>query len=449
MPPKELFMKRFLLVIVSFFLLVNGYSQNQNYIKGKAIGFSFFLSDFEAASVLKNQGVVEMFKNKNFFNNKNLTPGLAFNYYQGLSKHMDFVGTLGASFLDYPNANIPSGNTSKLLGELTGAINFKLLSDYYVVSPYFDLGIGLSNYGKNFGAFIPTGVGFQFNLNNQTFIHLNSQYRIQVTENVSNHFYHSIGISETISKRKEAPLKAVPVPVVLDRDGDGVVDSLDRCPDQPGPAALKGCPDRDGDGIPDIDDKCPDVPGIAKYNGCPIPDSDGDGINDEEDKCPNVPGVARYNGCPVPDSDGDGVNDEEDKCPFEVGPASNHGCPVIKDEVKEKINKAAQNIFFQTNSYKLLAKSFGSLKEVVQILNENPSYKISVDGYTDNTGRAEYNLTLSDQRAKSVKDYLVENGIDESRITSKGHGIDNPIADNNTAAGRAQNRRVEMTLSNF
>ena len=151
-------------------------------------------------------------------------------------------------------------------------------------------------------------------------------------------------------------------------------------------AALHGCPDRDGDGIADKDDKCPDVAGLAKYQGCPIPDTDKDGINDEEDKCPNVPGVARYQGCPIPDTDKDGVNDEEDKCPNEAGPASNFGCPVIDVVVVEKVNKAAKNIFFATGSAKLLAKSYGSLKDVAQILKDNPSYKINIDGYTDITG---------------------------------------------------------------
>ena len=138
---------------------------------------------------------------------------------------------------------------------------------------------------------------------------------------------------------------------------------------------MQGCPDKDGDGIADIDDKCPDVPGLAKYNGCPIPDTDGDGINDEEDKCPNVPGVARYQGCPIPDTDGDGVNDEEDKCPKEAGPASNFGCPVIEAVVIAKVYKAAQNIFFATGSSKLLAKSFKSLQEVASIMKANPSFK--------------------------------------------------------------------------
>ena len=220
-------------------------------------------------------------------------------------------------------------------------------------------------------------------------------------------------------------------------------------PDEPGTTALKGCPDKDGDGIADKDDKCPDVAGLAKYQGCPIPDTDKDGINDEEDKCPNTPGVARYLGCPVPDTDGDGVNDEDDKCPKEAGPASNFGCPVIDVVVVEKVNKAAKNIFFATGSSKLLPKSYQSLKEVAQILKDNPSYKIDVDGYTDNTGTEDKNQVLSEKRAGSVKAYLISNGIDNSRITATGHGINDPIADNKTAVGRAKNRRVEMKLRNY
>lgn len=160
-------------------------------------------------------------------------------------------------------------------------------------------------------------------------------------------------------------------------------------------------------------------------------------------------GVARYQRCPIPDTDGDGVNDEEDKCPTEVGPASNFGCPVINVAIVEMVNKAAQNIFFTTGSSKLLAKSFKSLKEVVQILKDNPSYKIDVDGYTDDVGNKDKNQVLSEKRARSVKAYLVGNGIDESKIASTGHGMDDPIANNKTATGRAKNRRVEMKLRNY
>jgi hypothetical protein len=106
-----------------------------------------------------------------------------------------------------------------------------------------------------------------------------------------------------------------------DRDGDGIYDKDDTCPDQPGVLEYEGCPipDTDGDGINDKEDKCPTVKGVLEYEGCPIPDTDGDGINDKEDKCPTVFGVIEYQGCPIPDTDGDGINDKEDKCPTVFG----------------------------------------------------------------------------------------------------------------------------------
>jgi outer membrane protein OmpA-like peptidoglycan-associated protein len=216
-------------------------------------------------------------------------------------------------------------------------------------------------------------------------------------------------------------------------------------------ARYQGCPipDRDKDGINDEEDKCPDVPGLARYQGCPIPDTDGDGINDEEDKCPTVPGVARYQGCPIPDTDGDGVNDEEDKCITIPGPASNFGCPVIPEEIIKRIQFAAKNILFVTGSAKLQSKSFKGLNDVAKIMKENPDMKLAIDGHTDNVGSDAMNQKLSDNRSASVMNYLVSKGVDAGRITAQGHGETMPIATNNTAAGRQQNRRVELTLSYY
>lgn len=258
------------------------------------------------------------------------------------------------------------------------------------------------------------------------------------------------GIALKVGTGRKLPVPPPPpMPVVLDRDGDGVLDAADRCPDIAGSASLQGCPDRDGDGIADIDDKCPDVFGLARYQGCPIPDTDNDGINDELDKCPTVPGIARYQGCPVPDTDGDGVNDEEDKCINDKGPASNFGCPVISEEIIKRIKIAAQNIFFETAKSNLLARSFPKLNDVVSILKDNASFKLQIDGHTDFVGKDEYNQTLSEQRAASVRAYLISQGIAESRISSAGYGESRPVADNNTTAGKALNRRVEMTLRNY
>jgi hypothetical protein len=115
-----------------------------------------------------------------------------------------------------------------------------------------------------------------------------------------------------------------------DRDHDGIVDSLDKCPDEKGVIQYDGCPvpDSDNDGIADDVDSCPTVAGTLAYKGCPTSDKDGDKISDDEDKCPDEAGVARYNGCPVGDKDGDGINDEDDKCISVPGPAENNGCPI-------------------------------------------------------------------------------------------------------------------------
>lgn len=233
-----------------------------------------------------------------------------------------------------------------------------------------------------------------------------------------------------------------------DKDGDGIADATDKCPDQPGLAKYQGCPipDTDKDGIDDEKDQCPTVPGLAKYNGCPIPDTDKDGINDEMDACPDKAGVAEYKGCPIPDSDGDGLNDKEDQCPNEPGTKENNGCPVIRKEVIEKVNFAAKNIFFDQNSDKILPQSFASLNDVVKILQENPTLHMHISGHTDNVGKPAYNLTLSQKRADAVMKYFTKKGIAPARLLAKGYGQEQPIGDNSTVEGKAQNRRVELKL---
>ncbi|MBK7435143.1 MAG: OmpA family protein [Chitinophagaceae bacterium] len=376
--------------------------------------------------------------------------GLGISYMQGLGQHVDFNGEISGSFLNYPVPGVASNYNTSLLLEATATANLKLFTDKYWFNPYLTAGIGGSKYRNYYGAFIPVGVGLQINVFDKAYVLMNSQYRMPVTDQVAYHFYHSIGIAAPLCKKKVvAPVVIPPPPVNYDRDNDGVPDSTDRCPDDKGLVNLKGCPDRDGDGIADIDDKCPDVPGLARYQGCPIPDTDKDGINDELDKCPTVPGLARYQGCPIPDTDKDGVNDEEDKCINEPGPASNFGCPIVPDEIIKKIEAAFKNVFFSTGSAKLLTKSYKPLNEVAKIMTDNPTYFANIDGHTDNTGKPDKNQILSENRAASVKTYLVSKGVGEDRLTATGYGQDKPIADNKTVKGRALNRRVEMSVRTY
>ncbi len=230
-----------------------------------------------------------------------------------------------------------------------------------------------------------------------------------------------------------------------DKDGDGIADKDDKCPTVAGVKYLDGCPDKDGDGIADKDDKCPTVAGPKVFDGCP--DTDGDGIEDAKDKCPNKPGVARYDGCPVPDTDGDGLNDDYDKCPTVPGTIANNGCPEEKKkEVQKKLNEFAAKILFETGSSVIKKSSYKILDETVTVLKDNEELNISVDGHTDNVGKPASNMKLSQARANAVKAYLVKKGIKASRIEATGYGDTKPIADNATAEGRLQNRRVELNV---
>ena len=238
----------------------------------------------------------------------------------------------------------------------------------------------------------------------------------------------------------------------LDNDNDGILDANDECPNEAGDIRFKGCPrpDRDGDGIPDILDQCPDAPedydGFMDEDGCPDPDNDGDGILDTDDLCPNEAGPSPT-GCPVRDRDGDGIPDDIDQCP-DVPGLPPTGCPkkvlVVKTGTQIKIT---QQINFETGKATIKgAISFEILDQVSAVLKSNPDIKIIIEGHTDNVGKAATNLKLSDDRANSVRMALIERGVDGTRMEAKGYGMEKPIASNNTKAGRAENRRVEFNI---
>jgi OmpA-OmpF porin, OOP family len=432
-------------------LCTNAFAQNNwgAAKKGSLFGIHFNMADFKAPT-----GIKDPITGKVYSTIREMDKGFSLSYWKGLTSKLDLAVKANAMFRDY--SGIYQGITGKTeIGlELEPTFNLRPFSDASKIAPFLTAGLGGGLYNNKFGAYAPAGVGLQFNFNSITYLLVQAQYKFTLTDKVlGDNLFYSVGFAQSIGKERSmvAP-PPPPAPVAeapKDRDGDGVADADDKCPDVAGVASLMGCPDKDGDGITDADDKCPDVRGVAKYNGCPIPDTDKDGVNDEEDKCIDVAGMARYQGCPIPDTDKDGVNDEEDKCIGEAGPSSNFGCPVISQAVIDKINYAAKNIFFATGSSKLLPASFKSLNEVAKIMTNDNSLKLDIDGHTDNAGDAAKNQALSEARAAAVKAYLVSKGVDESKMTSAGHGSDMPAADNKTAAGRAKNRRVEMKARNY
>ncbi|HCT22991.1 MAG TPA: cell envelope biogenesis protein OmpA, partial [Chitinophagaceae bacterium] len=144
--------------------------------------------------------------------------------------------------------------------------------------------------------------------------------------------------------------------------------------------------------------------------------------------------------CPIPDTDGDGVNDEEDKCPKVPGDKANFGCPKIEASVK------LNNIQFKTGSAVLLPIALKELKKVNDYLKANTGFDVVVEGHTDNVGKPANNKVLSQKRAQSVVNYLVKLGTPKERLSAMGYGSEQPVADNKTAAGRTQNRRVAFKI---
>lgn len=455
-------MKKFLFSLLASGLMVTAFAQTTpiSYKKRPALAINFVLKDMTTSEAISRTSLSSVLTNKQWTPFSQLDPGLSLQYFQGLSEYVDFQATFTGSYVKYPfyrKSGVTPPTTAKFLMELDAAVNVKLLSDKFVVVPYLSFGLGASMYtGTYFAAYAPAGMGLQFNLGQETFLHTQFVHRSAISNLAANHLTYSIGLSSPLKEKKEPvvvtpPPAPTPVVVEKDTDGDGIVDSKDKCPTVAGTAKYDGCPvpDTDGDGINDENDKCVSVKGLAKYDGCPVPDTDKDGINDEEDKCPSVAGVARYQGCPVPDADKDGVNDEEDKCPAVPGVKENNGCPAVSEDVVKKVAASAKNVFFITGSMKLQAKSYKSLDEVVAILKEDAALKLDIEGHTDNTGTDKANVPLSQNRAKAVYDYIVGKGIDASRLTSEGYGSSKPVADNKTAAGRAQNRRVELKLKYY
>jgi OOP family OmpA-OmpF porin len=232
-------------------------------------------------------------------------------------------------------------------------------------------------------------------------------------------------------KKKAAPVAVQPEPAKVvepvketkpaDSDGDGVIDSRDKCPDTPAGVAV----DKDG---------------------CPV-DSDKDGVWDSRDKCPNTPAGAPVDddGCPR-DSDGDGVADYLDKCPDTPKDArvDKAGCPLPVATVTKEGAYDFGMIYFDTNKDVIKPKSRPVLDGVVEYMNANPGVKLEVQGHTDTVGADKLNQKLSEKRAIAVKKYLVGKGIAADRLTTNGFGESRPAEDNATKEGKAKNRRIEF-----
>lgn len=299
-------------------------------------------------------------------------------------------------------------------------------------------GISNKNYTQTRGAF-DYGVGAKYFLNDNVAIRADVRHLVYTYDRTYSNVEYTLGAyipfggTAPAAKPAEPPPAPAAAPVVAP-------------PPPPVPVAPL---DSDGDGVPDAGDNCPGTPAGVKVDkdGCPL-DSDMDGVADYLDKCPGTPVGVKVDkdGCPL-DSDMDGVADYLDKCPGTPAgvKVDTDGCPV---PVAKLCSPTVLNITFDTNKSDIKPQYHNELKAVADFLKEFPTAKGVIEGHTDNVGSAASNMKLSQRRADSVRSYLIKTfGIAPARVTAKGYGLTKPVADNKTAAGKQQNRRIEANFT--
>jgi outer membrane protein OmpA-like peptidoglycan-associated protein len=262
------------------------------------------------------------------------------------------------------------------------------------------------------------------------------------------------------------PLRPYVPHVDRDRDGDGIPDDVDKCPNEPEDRDMfddgDGCPDpdNDGDGIPDARDKCPldaeDKDGFQDEDGCPDKDNDGDGVPDAQDKCPNEPedkdGFQDIDGCPDPDNDGDGIPDVKDKCPNEPetinGNQDEDGCPDRGDSLvilsPDRLELLEAIAF---NGTKIARSGLNVLGQVGATLRAHTEIvRVRITVHVQPTSHVERDQELSVKRAIAVRDWLTNFGIALSRVEVRGFGGSKPLVPANQKGAAMINERLEVII---
>ncbi len=322
--------------------------------------------------------------------------------------------------IEYTTLDIDDSEPDSLLRTSINGVYEFLDNGRYALMPYMLVGAGYERVGHDRDdfeslPFMQGGVGLKYLAKNSNIAGLLEVKALQIIggdKEENNEGIVTLGFSIPFGNFPKPPVvRVAPAPLeIIDSDGDGVMDRLDKCPNTPIGISV------DGAGCPLPPPPAPIAPVQLSLdnNECPVKidgaDRDRDGVLDSVDQCPNTP------------------------CDFSV---DSKGCPI----------KATLRIHFQTDNAYITDYSRPKVERFAQFLLDNKGSNVHIVGHTDWRGSDSYNMVLSKKRASSVKNALIEYGVSPSRITSTGKGESEPIADNKTARGMALNRRIEVTLT--
>ncbi|MBS1510666.1 MAG: OmpA family protein [Bacteroidetes bacterium] len=361
--------------------------------KGSFI-FEFTVTDYQLANTSNGRTLQENLKNFGSFKTGDKSFGIGVGYVRSLTRHINWSGNLQTVLSNFPAGYIAGDSVGQAKISLLASLrsNLFLLKPTAKVNPFLTAGAGIEQLAGKTVPYVPLGAGFQFIFDGTAGVLLQAQWQQPLSKTVNNPaVLLSLGIMQIKAAEKardKTSKDKITLPVIADKDHDGFPDTIDQCPDTAGTA--KGCPDRDGDGVADTEDRCPSVKGDAANFGCPV--------------------------------------------------------AVVKDTIPTDTAGTNFIAYFEPNKFILRGDAYEVLKEVLQILKDNPSRRAFIKGYTERIGSMESRYKMSLDRANTCADYLASYGIDRKRLTVIGFGSEHPAADTDDPMLQWKNRRVEIVL---
>ncbi|MEP7238138.1 MAG: OmpA family protein [Ferruginibacter sp.] len=516
-------MKNIVISILLTCLCISLAAQKTSHKKPPTIGLHFFYNDFATAQNIKANNLKYVLNNDLWSKPNSLQGGFGIDYMQGLTKKIDVVGAINASWVDY---QLPTGffyGSNNFLLDINAGVHVKLLTDNYVFNPFLIAKVNYSNYKNLNGFSVLPGAGIQINLFKEAFILTTVEYRKALNNSLSNQLYYSIGIATNICKpkaAKPAKEKSITPPVVTTPPAkeeikpvvkDVLVTVNDEATGQP----LQYVDVTLTDSAGNIFNATTNADGRVIFSSKNAGNYNITGRLNKIDASPTALTVVDFNNSgnqvsvtlthndprftlvgntfdksantPVADVQVTVTNSTQSSTSFTSSDAANGEFRTqleaasdfvivgkkasyisnienlsTKDltrsttlyvklqlgieEAKAGKNIVLKNLFFQTGRSDINTNTSADLFKLIQFLKDNPAVKLEIQGYTDNVGNLVINQKLSQQRANSVVNYLIKNGIEKERLLAKGFGPASPVADNKTVEGRAQNRRVEMKV---